>query len=59
MTCAITIADDVYNMLRRPKLPSESFSDVIRRLIKSRPKIADIAKMNILSREEAEKLRNF
>ena len=47
----IAISDVVYEMLSKAKMKGESFSDVIKRLLK-RQKISDIPK--ILGEEEAE-----
>ena len=38
----ISISEDVYDILNRMKLPDESFSQVIRRLVKSRS-LQDVA----------------
>ena len=51
MAKTIAISDEVYEMLSKAKMKGESFSDVIKRLLK-RQKISDIPK--ILNEEEAE-----
>mgnify|MGYP000619216249 CR=1 FL=1 len=56
MAKTIAIADDVYDMLVKAKMKGESFSDVIRRLLK-RQKISDIPK--ILNEEEAEEIKKL
>lgn len=48
----IALADDVYRNLKRLKRENESFSDVIRRLIKNRGEIADLAGSATLSLDE-------
>ncbi len=52
----IAVSDDVYEMLSRIKMRNESFSDVIRRLIRHR-NISDIPK--ILSDREAETIMSL
>lgn len=37
------VSDDVYERLKRIKRPGESFSDVIRRLLKYKPRLIEIA----------------
>lgn len=59
MVKTISISDEVYEKLKKMKLEGESFSDVINRLIERRTKISDIAEMNILTEEEAKKLKNY
>lgn len=48
----IALADDVYRNLKRLKRENESFSDVIRRLMKNRGEIADLAGSATLSLDE-------
>lgn len=48
----IALADDVYKDLKRLKRENESFSDVIRRLMKNRGEIADLAGSATLSLDE-------
>ena len=43
MARTIMVSDEVYEMLKRMKLPGESFSDVIKRLLKRRGSLLDIA----------------
>jgi len=59
MVKTISISDEVYEKLKKMKLEGESFSDVINRLIERRTKISDIAEMNILTEEEAEKIEEL
>jgi predicted CopG family antitoxin len=40
-TKTITIMDDAYDLLKKSKLPNESFSDVIRREFSSKKKMSD------------------
>ncbi|HID44085.1 MAG TPA: hypothetical protein EYP30_10020 [Archaeoglobaceae archaeon] len=44
MAKTIAVSDDVYEMLSKAKMKNESFSSVIRRLLK-RQKISDIPKI--------------
>jgi len=37
------VSDEVYEMLKKMKLPGESFSDVIKRLLKRKGNLLDIA----------------
>jgi predicted CopG family antitoxin len=48
----IALAEDVYKDLKRMKRLDESFSDVVRRLIRTRGTISDLAGTEILSTEE-------
>ncbi|MBD3159907.1 MAG: hypothetical protein GF309_14090 [Candidatus Lokiarchaeota archaeon] len=48
----IALADDVYKDFKRLKRENESFSDVIRRLMKNRGEIADLAGSATLSLDE-------
>jgi predicted CopG family antitoxin len=52
MAKRIAISDDVYQLLSRAKLPGESFSDVIRRMMKQPVKLSDIAGTKTLSKED-------
>ena len=56
MAKTIAISDDVYEMLSKAKMKGESFSDVIRRLLKRRT-ISDIPK--ILDENEAEVIKEI
>lgn len=56
MAKTIAVADDVYEMLVKAKMKGESFSDVIRRLLK-RQRISDTPK--ILDEEDAEKIKEL
>lgn len=48
----IALAEDVYRDLKRMKREDESFSDLIRRLMKTRGVISDLAGTATLSTEE-------
>ena len=48
----IAVADDVYKELKRLKRKNESFSELLRRLIKTRGAISDLAGSATLSTEE-------
>ena len=56
MAKTISVSDDVYEMLSKAKMKGESFSDVIRRLMKRR-RISDIPK--ILDDSDAEVIRSL
>jgi predicted CopG family antitoxin len=48
----IAVADDVYKDLKRLKRRDESFSELLRRLIKTRGMISDLAGSATMSSEE-------
>jgi predicted CopG family antitoxin len=48
----ITISDEAYELLSRFKLPGESFSDVIKRLINRGGKLLDLAGKRTITREQ-------
>lgn len=51
----ISVDDEAYGLLRKAKLPEESFSDVVKRLLSpERPKLMDLA--GILTPEEGERV---
>lgn len=52
MAKTIAVADDVYQLLSRAKLPGESFSDVIRRGLGRGIKLGDVWGSGTLSRED-------
>ena len=39
----ISVREEVYDMLEKEKLPEESFSDTLTRLVKEKGKISDLA----------------
>lgn len=51
MARTIMVSDEVYEMLKKMKLPGESFSDVIKRLIKRRGSLLDIAGAGTVTEE--------
>ncbi len=53
----IAVSDDVYDLLRKVKLPGESFSDVIRRGLKEGARLSDIRGSRTISREDWVKVR--
>lgn len=55
----IAVADDVYKELKRLKKPDESFSELLRRLIKTRGTISDLAESATLSSEEWMRLKEL
>ena len=52
MAKTIAVSDEVYELLSRFKLPGESFSDVIKRVIKRRGKLMDIAGKKTITKEQ-------
>jgi len=52
MARTIAVSDDVYELLRKSKLPRESFSDVIRRSLKKGMRLSDIAGSRTVSKED-------
>ena len=56
MARTIAVSDDVYKLLAKSKLPSESFSDVIRRAMKRGMNLSDIAGSRTLTKEDWEKV---
>jgi len=52
MAKSIMVSDDVYEALKKAKLPGESFSDVIRRLLRERPRISELAGKRTVTKEE-------
>jgi predicted CopG family antitoxin len=55
----IAVADDVYKELKRMKRRDESFSELLRRLIKTRGMISDLAGTATLTSEEWMKLKEL
>jgi predicted CopG family antitoxin len=47
----IAISDEVYELLKRSRLPGESFSGVIKRNL-HKPKLSEIAGTGILTKED-------
>ena len=58
MARTIAISDDVYELLKKSKLPNESFSAVIRRSLK-RGKLSEIAGSRTLSTFDWRKTKRF
>ena len=52
MAKTIAVSDEVYELLSKLKLPGESFSDVIKRVIKRGGKLMDIAGKKTITKEE-------
>ncbi|NVM31242.1 MAG: hypothetical protein HWN65_20560 [Candidatus Helarchaeota archaeon] len=48
----IAVSDEVYELLSRFKLPGESFSDVIKRVIKLGSKLMDLAGKKTITKEQ-------
>lgn len=55
----IAVADDVYNELKSRKRSDESFSEFLRRLLKTRRMISDLAGSTTMSPEEWVKLKEL
>lgn len=53
----IAVSDDVYELLRKTKLPGESFSDVIRRGLRRGVRLMDIYGSATISKEDWRKTR--
>jgi len=47
----IAVSNEVYELLKKIKLPGESFSDVIMRLIKRRGSLLDIVGSNTVAED--------
>ena len=56
MARTIAISDEVYELLKKSKLPSESFSSVIRRSLR-KGKLGDIAGSGTISKTDWERAR--
>lgn len=56
MARTIAISDEVYELLKRSKLPGESFSTVIKRNLHKR-KLSEIAGRGTLSKEDWERTK--
>src|SRR3989442_13823802 len=52
MARTIAVSDDVYELLQKFKLPGASFSGVIRRGLKGRGNLADLAGRDTISKED-------
>ena len=52
MARTIAVSDEVYELLEKLKLPQESFSDVIKRIIKRGGRLMDIAGRKTITKEE-------
>lgn len=52
MARTIAVSDEVYTLLKKNKLPNESFSKVIKRNVKKSVKLIDIAGIKILTKED-------
>ncbi len=59
MAKSIALADDVYRDLKRMKREGESFSELIRRLMKNRGEIADLAGSATLTVDEWLEMRRL
>ena len=58
MARTIVISDDVYELLKRSKLPNESFSSVIRRNLR-KGKLSEIAGSHTLSTSDWKKAKRL
>jgi predicted CopG family antitoxin len=56
MATTIAVSYDIYELLSKNRLPSESFSDVILRASKKRMRPSDIAGSRTVAKEEWEKV---
>ncbi len=57
MSKEIAVSDDVYKLLGKIRLPGESFSDVICRVLKQGMRLSDIKGSRTISREDWVKIR--
>lgn len=57
MAKTIAVSDDVYQLLRKVKLPGESFSDVIRRGLGHGVKLTDIYGSGTISKADWARVR--
>ena len=48
----IAVSDDVYELLKKTKIPGESYSDVIRRGLKRSLRLSDIAGSKTITTEQ-------
>jgi len=55
----IMVSDEVYEKLKRMKKPGESFSDVIKRLLKDKPKLTDIAGSKTITKRDWQKIEEI
>ncbi|MCF2135902.1 MAG: antitoxin VapB family protein [Candidatus Thorarchaeota archaeon] len=55
----IAVSEDVYRELRALKREGESFSDVLRRLLRRRSRLTDLAGSMMLSSDEWAKMREI
>ena len=51
------VTDEVYEALKRMKWKGESFSDVIKRLLKFKPRLMEIAGSKTISRKDWERVK--
>lgn len=58
MAKTVAISDEVYEMLRKSRLPGESYSAAIRRILK-RNKLSDIAGSRTLSLRDWEEAKAY
>ena len=56
MAKTIAVSDDVYELLRKSKLPNESYSDVIRRTLRKGMRLSDIAGSRTVTKEDWERV---
>jgi len=56
MAKTIAVSNDVYELLKKSKLPDESFSETIRRALKKGMKVSDIAGSRTVTKEEWSKV---
>ena len=55
----ISVKEEVYDMLKKEKLPGESFSDTLTRLVKEKGRISDLAgSWSDLTEEELDSIEN-
>lgn len=57
MAKTIAVSDEVYKKLKKARLPGESFSSAIKRILETRPKLSELIGDRILSPEDWAKTR--
>lgn len=53
----LSVANDVYIALRKRKRADESFSDVLRRLLNTKPPIVEVMGKGLLSQEDWDRVK--
>ena len=59
MARTIAVSDEVYELLKKVKMPEESFSDVIKRSLQREAKLSDIFGSGTITRKEWDEVRSL